>query len=102
MKQFERPTVISGAAVGELRVREIGRSPSVVAKISLMTVHGETTGMFLMHQFSERSNDLLRALLASIEGDACDLLTAGDPRGDLFDGEEGNEEPFDNSSDLLR
>ena len=101
MKRFERPNAIAGLKVGELRVKEIGRSPSVIAKIAFITEHGESAGQFLLHQFSSRSNELLQALLSSVEDDAIETLSAYAGNGEGGEQEFSNDGEYDGDSDLL-
>lgn len=76
---------IAGVQVGEIRVREIGRSPSVMAKMALMTDDGESAGQYIQHMFSERTAALLRQLIASMEDDAATMLTKQSPTESDYD-----------------
>jgi len=67
--QFSGECIISGVQVGEIRVREIGRSPSMMAKMALMTDTGESAGIYIQHMFSETTTKILRALIQSMENE---------------------------------
>jgi hypothetical protein len=92
---FARPSRISGVKLAELRVREIGASPAVMAKLALVTTDLSTAGQFVQHTFSERTHRLLQELYRSIEADAADLLSEPETlpgteyQGDPEDADEG-------------
>lgn len=86
--RFKGECVIIGVQVGEIRVREIGRSPSVMAKMALMTDTGESAGVYIQHMFSERTGVILRQLIQSMEDDAASMLSRdeGPPGEAPFEG----------------
>lgn len=73
--QFKGACRITGVQVGEIRVREIGRSPSIMAKMALMTDDGASAGLYIQHMWSERTQKILQTLIASMELDAANALS---------------------------
>ena len=75
MIRFPGVPRIVGVQLGEIRVRELSRSPAVMAKMALMTDTGQSAGVYILHQFSETTQVLLRELVRSMEADAAVQLS---------------------------
>lgn len=95
MRNFTGKSKIVGIQIAEIRVREIGRAPSVMAKLAFMTSTGESAGMYIQHMFSDRTRALLQELYASMEDDASSLLSEDPPSSSHDRQEYSSDDPDD-------
>lgn len=82
---------VTAVQVGEIRVKEIGSSPSVMARAALMTDAGESCGSFIQYMFSDATRERLRDLVLSMEADIAAVLSTS-PDEDQWDGSDDNED----------
>ena len=80
MADFPRNNVISSIVLAELRIKRVGISPSIMAKLTYMSNTGITFGSSLLHSgFSRKTQMLLEQAFQAIEEDAANLVASGQP-----------------------
>jgi hypothetical protein len=92
MTRFPSVPKIIGVSVGEVRIKNIGSSPSTMAKFALVTEDARSAGLFIQHEFSDRTHEILRALYQSMEMDVAETLSSDPSAGDQQEWDDDDED----------